>query len=138
MVYVFNNDIRFNINDEFSLPVGKIDLNKMNVMKIKVYIERINKIDIEFVCMDFSDPKLLNYVKETDFVYMDPPYLVRDAVYNASWDNKTEHLLMDFLGMLLEENKNFALSNVMYKVMKINEPLSYWYYKKTMKFTFTT
>lgn len=130
MVYAFNNDIRFNANGEFNLPVGKTDLNKMNVMKIKAYIERINKIDAEFVCMNFSDPKLLNYVKEADFVYMDPPYLVGDAVYNASWDNKTEYLLMDFLDMLLEEKKNFALSNVMYKVGKINEPLSYWCYKK--------
>lgn len=130
MVYAFNNDMRFNSNDEFNLPIGKTDLNKMNVMKIKAYIDRINKIDAEFICLDFNDPYLLNYVAEADFIYMDPPYLVGDAVYNASWNNKQEYLLMDFLDKLLELKKNFALSNVIYKVGKINEPLSYWCYKK--------
>lgn len=113
MVYAFNNDIRFNSSGEFNLPIGKTDLNKMNVMKVKAYIEKINKIDAEFICMDFNNTKLLDYVAEADFIYMDPPYLVGDAVYNASWDNKTEYLLMDFLDKLLELKKNFALSNVM-------------------------
>ena len=130
MVYAFNNDIRFNSNGEFNLPIGKTDLNKMNVMKVKAYIEKINKIDAKFICMDFNNPNLLNYVNEADFIYMDPPYLVGDAVYNASWDNKTEYFLMDFLDKLLELKKNFALSNVMCKVGKTNEPLSYWCYKK--------
>ena len=130
MVYAFNNDIRFNSNGEFNLPIGKTDLNKMNVNKIKAYINRVNEINAEFVCMDFNNPKLSSIIEKADFVYMDPPYLVGDAVYNTSWDNKTEYLLMDFLDELLKQKKNFALSNVMCKVGKVNEPLSYWCYKK--------
>lgn len=130
MVYAFNNDIRFNSNGEFNLPIGKTDLNKMNVDKIKAYINRVNNINAEFLCMDFNSPQITNIIEKADFIYMDPPYLVGDAVYNSNWDNKTEYLLMDFLDELLKKKKNFALSNVMCKVGKVNEPLSYWCYKK--------
>lgn len=130
MVYAFNNDIRFNSNGEFNLPVGKTDLNKMNVMKIKAYIEKINCVHAEFLCMDFNDPKLLNYINESDFIYMDPPYLVGDAVYNASWGKETEQKLMGFLDTLLKNEKNFALSNIMSKIGKTNEPLSRWCFER--------
>lgn len=131
MIYAFNNDIRFNSNGDFNLPVGKTDLNKMNVMKVKAYIERVRQIDAEFLCMDFRDPKLFDYIDRADFIYMDPPYLVGDAVYNASWDSKSEYLLLNLLDRLLEAKKDFALSNVISKVGKTNEPLSYWCYKNS-------
>lgn len=129
MVYAFNNDIRFNSDGHFNLPVGKTDLNKMNVLKIKNYIERINTIEAEFVCMDFNSEKLMSVIQNADFVYMDPPYLVGDAVYNASWNNEKEYKLLDFIDVLRKKKINFALSNVTCKVGKTNEPLSYWCYK---------
>lgn len=129
MVYAFNNDIRFNSEGQFNLPVGKTDLNKMNVLKIKNYIERVNNIKAEFVCMDFDDKKLLRVMKNADFVYMDPPYLVGDAVYNTSWNNEKEYKLLDFIDILRKKGTNFALSNVICKVGQTNEPLSYWCYK---------
>ncbi|MDE6001559.1 MAG: DNA adenine methylase [Clostridia bacterium] len=137
MVYAFNNDIRFNATGEFNLPVGKTDLNKMNVVKIKKYIERVNSIDAVFLCMDFTAPELIQLIDEADFIYMDPPYLVGDAVYNMSWDYKKEYALLDFMDMLLQKKKRFALSNVIAKVGHVNEPLSYWCYKHKENITIT-
>lgn len=129
MVYAFNNDIRFNSMGEFNLPIGKTDMNKMNVEKIRAYIERVHSIEAVFLCLDFSSNEMAELVKEADFIYMDPPYLVGDAVYNSSWNEKTEYALLDFMDRLIEMGKRFALSNVMAKIGKTNEPLSYWCYK---------
>lgn len=129
MVYAFNNDIRFNSAGEFNLPVGKTDLNKMNIEKIRNYIERVNSIEAEFLCIDFTSPEMEKILQNADFVYMDPPYLVGDAVYNATWDANKEYALLDFIDDLMDQKINFALSNVLYKVGKTNEPLSYWCHK---------
>lgn len=60
---------------------------------------------------------------------MDPPYLLGDAVYNSCWNNEMEHKLLDFIDYIRNEKIDFALSNVMTKIGKTNEPLSYWVYK---------
>ena len=133
MVYAFNNDIRFNSAGEFNLPIGKTDLNKMNVEKIRKYISRIQQIEAKFICADFASPCVNQILQETDFVYMDPPYLLGDAVYNAVWDNQKEYDLLDFIDGLMERNIDFALSNVMSKVGRVNEPLSYWCHKNKNK-----
>lgn len=133
MLYAFNNDIRFNSNGEFNLPVGKTDLNKINMQKLNAYIKRVKEINAVFCCDTFDSDIVKNYILSSDFVYMDPPYLVGDAVYNASWSNAEEYRLLDFIDYLFAHNKNFALSNVMGKVGKINEPLSYWCYKNSKK-----
>lgn len=137
MVYAFNNDLRFNAAGDFNLPVGKTDLNKMNVAKIKKYIERVNSIDAAFLCLDFTAPELIQLVDEADFIYMDPPYLVGDAVYNSSWNYKNEYALLDFIDMLLQKEKQFALSNIMAKTGRVNEPLSYWCYKNESRIEIT-
>lgn len=135
MVYAFNNDIRFNSSGEFNLPIGKTDMNKMNVEKVKAYIERVNSIEAVFLCLDFTSEELQKIVQEADFIYMDPPYLVGDAVYNTSWNEKNEYALLDFIDGLIKNNKRFALSNVMAKIGKTNEPLSYWCYKNKGEIT---
>ena len=131
MVYAFNNDIRFNSDGEFNLPVGKTDLNKNNVNKIRDYIARTKEIDYEFVCMNFTDKEFEKLISDADFIYMDPPYLISNAVYNSSWNEQNEYKLLDFIEKLLNKKVSFALSNVMSKVGKTNEPLSYWCYKNS-------
>lgn len=133
MVYGFNNDIRFNQEGEYNLPVGKTDLNKQNIEKVKAYITRVSNMEVEFLCLNFNDEKFKDIVDCADFIYMDPPYLLGDAVYNSVWNNKKEHELLDFINDLLNKKKNFALSNVLQKVGKINEPLAYWIHKNDDK-----
>lgn len=129
MVYAFNNDIRFNASGDFNLPIGKTDFNKMNYEKLLAYSERIKNITAEFICAEFDSEIVKEITKEADFVYMDPPYLVGDAVYNISWTNESEYKLLDYIDYIRENNINFALSNVLEKVGRKNEPLSYWCYK---------
>lgn len=135
MVYGFNNDIRFNSEGEFNLPVGKTDLNRMNVVKIKNYIERIQKMKTEFICANFTDNALDEIIEKSDFIYMDPPYLITNAVYNSTWNSKMEHALLDFIDTLIDRRINFALSNIIEKVGRTNEPLSYWCHKRSSKIT---
>jgi len=130
MVYGFNNDIRFNSDGEFNLPVGKTDLNKMNVEKIRQYIDRVKQMETVFVCASFTDSIIDLIIANADFVYMDPPYLLGNAVYNSTWNSSMEHKLLDFIDMLMVRKISFALSNVLEKVGRVNEPLSYWCHKR--------
>ena len=131
MVYAFNNDIRFNSDGDFNLPIGKTDLNARNIEKVREYINRTKNIKTEFVCTSFDSPNFNELLKQVDFIYRDPPYLLGDAVYNSCWNNEMEHKLLDFIDRLIDNHIEFALSNVLTKVGKTNEPLSYWLHKNS-------
>ena len=133
VLYAFNNDMRFNRNGGFNLPVGKTDLNNSNIKKLRSYIDRVKKIKCDFVIGDFREPKIQNILMSADFIYADPPYLLGDAVYNESgnWTEKTEQELIDLLEILNKSEKRFALSNVLNKVGSSNKPLSDWIFQRT-------
>lgn len=133
VVYAFNNDMRFNRSGEFNLPIGKTDLNKKNIDKVRTYIERVNKINCEFICGDFRDDKVKKILMKADFIYADPPYLIGDAVYNetSNWTEKTEQELIDLLQILTKSKKKFALSNVLEKVGASNNPLARWLFNRS-------
>lgn len=127
IIYGFNNDIRFSKNGHFNLPVGKTDLNKNNVNKLQNYIMRMKNIHATFVCGDFREEKIKKIILKADFVYMDPPYLITNAVYNetSKWNEDSEYKLINLMEELLLNNKNFLISNVLEKRFKRNEPLYY-------------
>lgn len=131
LLYGFNNDIRFNSKLEYNLPIGKTDFNKVNVDKLKNFIDKINSIETEFICSSFDSLEVKELIDGADFVYMDPPYLITNAVYNESnkWNNNFEYKLLDFIDGLVLQGKEFVLSNVLTKKDHINEPLNYWYHK---------
>lgn len=133
VVYAFNNDMRFNRNGEFNLPVGKTDLNRNNIKKLKQYIERVSKINCDFVCGDFREKKIKDILLQADFIYADPPYLISNAVYNetSNWTEETEQELIDLLELLNKNKKKFAISNVLGKVGASNKPLSDWLFNRT-------
>ena len=128
IVYGFNNDIRFSKDGKYNLPVGKTDLNNSNVKKLTEYIERVKNIQAEFICGDFCSQHIQQIIRKADFVYMDPPYLITDAVYNESnkWREQNEYELIRLMNFLLYNKKNFVLSNVLEKQGRRNEPLFYW------------
>jgi len=128
MVYGFNNDIRFNSNGDFNLPVGKTDFNKNNFNKLKEYNQRAREINYEFLCADFRSDVVAEKLLQADFIYCDPPYLITDAVYNEknAWTNKEEEELLNLLAKLSNEGKRFALSNVIEKEGKDNFLLKKW------------
>ncbi|MFA5771081.1 MAG: Dam family site-specific DNA-(adenine-N6)-methyltransferase [Patescibacteria group bacterium] len=133
VVYSFNNDMRFNRNGGFNLPVGKTDLNKNNIKKIKQYIDRVSQIDCDFICGDFREKEIQDILMKADFIYADPPYLISKAVYNeaGNWTEQTEQELINLLEILNKSNKKFAISNVLNKIGSTNKPLSDWLFQRT-------
>ena len=126
-LYGFNNQIRFNSKGGYNIPVGKRDFNSILKDNLNKFINRIKENDIEFLNEDFRqfDWKSLN---RSDFVYLDPPYLISNATYNEQngWTEKDELQLLDLLDELNSRGIRFALSNVIEHKGNVNEILKKW------------
>lgn len=127
IVYAFNNQIRFNSNGEFNLPVGKRDFNSKMASKLSNFIDRIQEQNCKFTCKDFREFDIECF-GENDFVYADPPYLITCATYNeqGGWSEQDEKDLLTFLDKLTYRKMRFALSNVLRSKGKENTILISW------------
>lgn len=126
IVYAFNNQIRFNSDGEFNLPVGKRDFNLRMQNKLKNFLSALETKNISFSNYYFSDIKIPE-LSEKDFVYADPPYLITCATYNEkSWNEDEEKKLLSYLDELSKNKIRFALSNVLSTDNKINTILQAW------------
>lgn len=127
IVYAFNNQIRFNQQGEFNLPVGKRDFNRSMARKLSQFIDCIQGQNCEFRCEDFRELPI-DDLGSTDFVYADPPYLITCATYNeqGGWDEQSERDLLALLDTLSERGVRFGLSNVLRSKGKENEILLDW------------
>lgn len=127
IIFSFNNQIRFNSKGEFNIPVGKRDFNKKIRNNLIDFIERLQSIDITFVCEDFINYDYSRLDKD-DFVYADPPYLITCATYNEqnSWTETDEINLLNLLDDLNAKSIRFALSNVLESKGKSNNILKEW------------
>lgn len=127
IVYAFNNQIRFNADGHFNLPVGKRDFNKSMQKKLVDFTQRLHEIECHFMHEDFRD---IDYdrLTENDFVYADPPYLITCATYNESggWNEEKEISLLELLDSLNARHIQFALSNVLTSKGKSNTLLIEW------------
>ena len=114
LCYAFNNQIRFNKNNEYNMPFGKnrSSFNSVLRNKFKGFCERLNKINCVFLNISFER---FNFSKlgSNDFVYCDPPYLNSIASYNENggWLETHERLLLSKLDELDNKGIKFALSN---------------------------
>lgn len=126
IVYAFNNQIRFNANGKFNLPVGKRDFNARMKNKLKNFLSALENKNIVFSNCYFSDIKVSSLGKN-DFVYADPPYLITCATYNEkSWNEVEEKKLLFYLDELSKNEIRFALSNVLSTDNKTNTILQSW------------
>lgn len=127
ILYSFNNQIRFNSNGHFNLPVGKRDYNEKMKQKLQKFIDRLKGKDYKFSNLDFRDFDI-STLNSNSFVYADPPYLITCATYNeqGGWNEADEHDLLDFLNDLHKNNIKFALSNVLRSKGKENSILIDW------------
>lgn len=125
-IYSFNNQIRFNSDGHYNLPVGKRDLNASTRKNIKLFAEKLKTKNIIFLSEDFLSIKPSNY--SDPFFYCDPPYLLGDASYNENggWDITKEIMLLAYLRKLSEKGIKFALSNVLEHKGNNNETLISW------------
>ena len=126
IVYAFNNQIRFNSEGKFNLPVGKRDFNLKMQSKLKLFLSVLKTKNISFTNKDFTKIKPEN-LTSNDFVYADPPYLITCATYNEkSWNDDEEKRLLEYLDSLNEKGVLFALSNVLSTDNKTNDILNNW------------
>ena len=129
LMHSFNYQIRFNKNNEYNMPFGK-DRSCFNQSTENNFINFVNEIhnkNIFFTNKDFTELKI-EKLKEDDFVYCDPPYLITCASYNEKegWNEIKEIQLLKLLDSLNDNNVKFALSNVLENKGKRNEILIEW------------
>lgn len=127
VVYSFNNQIRFNKQGEFNLPVGKRDFNAKMQKKLMDFMDRIKTPEYSFKCMDFRDI-YIDDLSSKSFIYADPPYLIACATYNEGdgWTEKDDRDLLKFLDEINCRGVRFALSNVLESKGKKNEIIIDW------------
>lgn len=125
IVYSFNNQIRFNSEGKFNLPVGKRDFNARMYGKLTAFIERLQSGNYRFECRDFRQIDVSCLTNE-DFVYADPPYLITCAAYNENWTETDERDLLNFFDRLNAAGIRFAFSNVLRSKGKENQILADW------------
>jgi len=127
IVYAFNNQIRFNKDGKFNLPVGKRDFNDNMRKKLREFLDRLEGGSYSFHCKDFRafDTSILT---EQSLVYCDPPYLITCATYNeqGGWTEQDERDLLAFLDGLDQRGHRFALSNVFKSKGQENTLLIEW------------
>lgn len=127
LAFCFNNDIRFNSQGFFNMPVGKTDFNGNIRKKFSSFKAGIAQKNIDFYMADFRIIREFRLTSK-DFVYVDPPYLITDAVYNENggWTEKDEEDLLEVLSELHAKGVPFALSNVLCKKGRKNYLLQKW------------
>lgn len=135
IIYSFNNQIRFNRQGQFNLPVGKRDFNEKMKDKLNKFITRLTSKRYEFSNYDFRNFDI-SQLNSDSFVYADPPYLITCATYNeqGGWNKQDERDLLEFLDKLHSNNIKFALSNVLRSKGKENSILINWTNKNSDKY----
>lgn len=124
IIYGFNHYIRFNSQGIFNVPVGKVDYSRSLRKKTTEYCEAFKQKNVIITKKDFRDNSL--YADKEAMYYFDPPYLITQAPYNASWTELDEKDLLDKLEELDKEGYKFALSNVIESNGQTNELLKKW------------
>ncbi len=133
IAYSFNHQIRFNNNHKYNNPFGKnrSQFNERMKNNLQLFIEKLKEEDISFTSSCFMDYDY-SFLKDNDFVYCDPPYLITTGSYNdgkrgfKGWGIKEEKALLSILDNLNDRKIKFALSNVLIHKGKTNEILNSW------------
>ena len=126
VIYGFNNQIRFNSNGEFNMPVGKRDFNNSLRKNLKNFITKLKTKNIEFIKSDFREFAI--ETTDNTLVYCDPPYFLGTASYNENggWTEQDEIDLLNYLAILDSKGIKFALSNVIEHKGNKNNILEAW------------
>ena len=131
LFYSFSNQMRFNRQFKFNMPVGKSCYNFKNMTELKEMHRTIRERGFRFTSGSFTDFDASQFSKG-DFVYCDPPYLITTATYNESnndesgWDDDDERRLYAFLDSIDDAGVRFGLSNAVQTNGRINTILNDW------------
>ena len=85
---------------------------------LRLFVEKLNTIDATFTDELFDDIDISN-LGTSDFVYLDPPYLITTGNYNdgnrgfVNWDDELEKKMYKLMEQLSNQGVRYALSNVL-------------------------
>ena len=122
IAFAFNNQIRFNSNNEYNMPVGKSDFNKRLREKVTNFSQLLKTKDIHITCKDFRVFDKSLFTSDT-IVYCDIPYIITDGGYTKDWNEQDERDILSYLDTL---PCHFALSNVLEANGRSNDILKQW------------
>lgn len=127
-IYSFSHIIRFNKNGYFNMPIG----NSGYIPDVRdKLLGNAYKGNYEITCKDFRDYTNMNF-RVNDFIYLDPPYLGTNAIYNENngfsggWSYNDDADLFAFCDKLNKSGIKFGLSNVFKNKDFENMPLQEW------------
>ena len=120
--HAFSNIIRFNTDGEFNAPFGQRSYNKSSERKLHDFFDIMKTKDVEFSNKSYLDLD----IKDNDLVYIDPPYLITEAVYNAGWNQESDIKMMEWLDELDSRGVEFVMSNATHHRGKTNSKLIEW------------
>ena len=126
LIYGFNRMLRFNQKGEFNLPVGNVDFNQNVFDSLTDYIKLTSKKNPHWSNTDYKDFLSNINITESDFIYLDPPYLITSSEYNKRWNQNDDFELCNLLDAFDKKNIRFAMSNVIDYKGKENTELLKW------------
>lgn len=108
-----NNMMRFNKSMGFNQTFGKRSMNDNTFDKLYAYMNRMKEKNITFLNLSFDELLKGEFAPvESDFVYLDPPYAISEAGYNAIWSKSHDDRLFDIMDYLDSKCIRFLMSNV--------------------------
>ncbi|WP_088810681.1 MULTISPECIES: Dam family site-specific DNA-(adenine-N6)-methyltransferase [unclassified Listeria] len=128
--YSYNYQFRFNNSMEFNNPFGR-DRSRFseNMEKnLRQFVRKLRTIDATFTDKFFNQVDLSS-LRDGDFVYLDPPYLITTGNYNdgnrgfLNWGEDQEKVMYNLMDTLTNQGVRFALSNVSNHKGKTNDLL---------------
>lgn len=129
--FSYNQIIRFNNKMEFNAAFGRNKNSFNDNMRNNTLGFQPKLKNIQFMSKDFRAFDLSNYTKD-DFLYIDPPYLIANADYNAgrtaklSWTALDEQALHIFLDNATILGLKWAMSNFIKHRDKVNTITEEW------------
>lgn len=131
--FSFNYQFRFNNQLEYNNPFGanRSCYSQTTEKNLIAFAAEMKKKDIVFYARDFRSLDL-SRLREGDFVYCDPPYIITTGTYNdgnrgfKDWKEKEERDLLALLDEVNAQGARFALSNMFRRMGKNNEILIEW------------
>jgi len=127
VIYGFNRMWRFNSSGEFNVPVGNVDFNSRTAAALADFAEFHSKHkNITYASRDFKNSVTRLDLGPKDFVYLDPPYLITQAEYNARWQAKDDEDLREVFESLHSRGVRVAMSNVLQYRESQNISLERW------------
>lgn len=128
--YSYNYQFRFNNSMEFNNPFGRnrsrFSPNMEN--NLRLFVSRLQQLNANFTDNLFHEVDLSG-LSTSDFVYLDPPYLITTGNYNdgnrgfLNWGIQQEMQMYSLMDQLSDMGIRYALSNVLEHKGKTNDLL---------------